>query len=83
MIIKSQKLFQIRKLFCTIYWFKIRKFFFNIKTLIHFLKINDIVPDYKILVFGIFKNKQFIQEKLDEKINEDYLDSEKIFFIMK
>ena len=53
--------------------------FSNLKSIIYFIR-NKIDPDFKIFIYGIYKNKEKIQDNLTIKSMESYLDSQRIFF---
>lgn len=53
--------------------------FNNLKSIIYFIR-NKIDPDFKIFIYGIYKNKEKIQDNLTIKSMESYLDSQRIFF---
>ena len=54
--------------------------FSNLQNLIYFLKSKRIQLKNKILIYGIYKDIEHIQENLTENNLGDYLDSERIFF---
>ena len=54
--------------------------FSNLQNLIYFLKSKRIQLKNKILIYGIYKNIEYIQENMTEQNLGDYLDSERIFF---
>ena len=53
--------------------------FNNLKSIIYFIR-NKIDPDFKIFIYGIYKNKEKIQDNLTIRSMESYLDSQRIFF---
>ena len=54
--------------------------FSNLQELIDFLNSKSINLKNKILIYGIYKNIEYIQENMTEQNLGDYLDSERIFF---
>ena len=55
------------------------KSFYNLESIIDFIR-NKIDPDFKIFIYGVYKDKSNIQSNLNEKKLENYLDSQRIFF---
>ena len=54
--------------------------FSNLQELIDFLNSKSINLKNKVLIYGIYKNIEYIQENMTEQNLGDYLDSERIFF---
>ena len=55
------------------------KSFYNLESIIDFIR-NKIDPDFKIFIYGVYKDKSNIQSNINEKKLENYLDSQRIFF---
>ena len=53
--------------------------FSNLKSIIYFIR-NKIDPDFKIFIYGIYKNKNNIQNNLSENNLENYFDNQRIFY---
>jgi hypothetical protein len=53
--------------------------FQNLEFIINFIR-NKIDPDNKIFIYGIYKNKNNIQNNLSENNLENYFDNQRIFY---